>query len=103
MRRLSRLLLIVLAVLGSIPCELREALPVLAGIAAGCCDEPDGDDGDAPGDCCDSTACAGAVPLIDAPALRALHPAGFLVVATPTRVERPTWNTGPPPTPPPIA
>jgi hypothetical protein len=106
--RLSRLLATLVVLLGLLPCEMREALAAVGERVAACCadaveaGERDAGEADA-ADCCGTVACLCATSATaPVPNLRALHPFGFLIVEAPLTVTRPTWNTGPPPTPPPI-
>lgn len=110
MRRIARILATLIVLLGLLPCEVREAVPVVGELVATCCAEDEAaeagedTDEDTALDCCDSAACAcAAVALAVAPAFEDLHTFTCLTVDAPPPLDRPTWRAGPPPTPPPIA
>ncbi|MES2639615.1 MAG: hypothetical protein V4850_09020 [Myxococcota bacterium] len=113
MRRLFRFLATLVVLAGLLPCEMREAVPVVGEVFAACCAEEANaadaasagdqeDDGSV--DCCDTAACLclarATAPIPVGEAL--LHDA-YLLVDAPVRVDQPDWRAGPPPTPPPIA
>ena len=99
MRRLLRLLA---TLVGMLPCELREAIPVVGDLVASCCADDD-DGGSDHADCCATATCLCAVAAV-APAFPDLvtEEPGFLLLDLPSHLERPTTRAGPPPTPPPI-
>ncbi len=93
---------------GLVPCELREAMPVVGELVAACCaDEAAAgstEDDEGSGDCCDTAACLFAArATVPFPIAQALLTDGFLLVDAPVRFDRPESRAGPPPTPPPIA
>lgn len=106
MRRLSRILATLAVLLGLLPCEMREALPVVGELVAACCaDEVDAGEHDDEGvDCCDTAACLCAARATAPMSVAgALFLDGYLLVDTALHVDRPDRRIGPPPTPPPIA
>ncbi|MFZ5481102.1 MAG: hypothetical protein ACOZNI_30350 [Myxococcota bacterium] len=99
--RLLRLLAALVVLVGLLPCELREALPIVGELAGDCCDD---DEDDAEVDCCGTAACAFVAALAPPAGVAAAPPdPGLLLIHRPAPVDRPSWRAGPPPTPPPIA
>jgi hypothetical protein len=105
-RRLFRFLATLVVLLGLLPCEMREALPVVGEFVASCCaDEVEAGEHEDDGvDCCATDAClCAARATAPMPAAEALLQDAYLLVDEPVRVDPPGWRAGPPPTPPPIA
>lgn len=108
MLRLVRLLATLVVLLGLLPCEMREAMPVVGELVASCCaDEVEaGEHGEDDGsvDCCDTTAClCAARATAPMPVAELQWQVGYLLTDPQFHLIRPDWLAGPPPTPPPIA